>query len=61
MKSRTSKIRITVEAKVVTSLRNESARKNETVSQFVSGILKNEAAKRRTLARVPFPNPKAAT
>ncbi len=55
-------MRITVEESVATWLRIEAARKNKTVSQFLSGILKErmseatnyEAAKRRALAGKPF-------
>ncbi len=62
MKSRSHKIRITVEENVARWLRTEAARNNVSVSDFLSGILKErmsdaanyEAAKRRALAREPF-------
>jgi hypothetical protein len=62
MKSSSRKISITLEENVARWLRTEAARKNISVSDFLSGILKErmshdanyEAAKRRALARKPF-------
>jgi hypothetical protein len=62
MKSRSRRMRITLEENVVRWLRTEAAKINTSVSNFLSGVLKQrmkeaanyEVAKRRALARKPF-------
>ncbi|HEY6267519.1 MAG TPA: hypothetical protein VIX11_04420 [Candidatus Acidoferrum sp.] len=62
MKSKSRKIKITLEENVAEWLYVEAAKNNISVSDYLSGILKErmsaadnyEAAKRRALARKPF-------